>query len=92
MTRPIVELCEHGKWETHLFPDWDGPNEWPVARCPGGRVLEQAIIIERDTDGKWPVWAYQAMDRAEKAAYEKSNRAFLYEYLDALASAQESQT
>lgn len=58
----IVELCEHGETKPHWVES--GASRFGALfnypKCPGGRVLQQAIIIERDTDGNLPSGLYEA--------------------------------
>lgn len=87
----LREACVHGRWEAHTWSDepvgsWDYPSMmvWTHHDCPGGRVLDQAIIIEKAADGNWPLAVIDALTQRELDPW------VIQEIIeDALASAQE---
>lgn len=79
----IVELCEHGEANPHIFGELMS-DPTPYEECPGGRVVEEAIIIKLDKNGYAPEWAADLYIKAREGSWGG------VAFFDALASAQES--
>lgn len=81
-TARLIDTCSHGKFDTHYIEDER------ATMCAGGIPVppSSVILIRRDAEGNWPVWALEEVVQGIMSGRYASDDAYTTagEILDAL--------